>query len=229
MKTGGGHVLDPVEANAADALAVLLGCDRNDGLALDLSAPFVLFRAADVGFVDLDRAAECVATRPNHGAAQLVQPGPGRLVAAEPEHPLQPERADAVLLAGNEPHGHEPGSERLARALENGAGGERRARVTAAAAQQIVRHRPRLVAHTAMRADEALRPAQASNVLSTRRIVPEPLVHLLERARVVDTGHWVRIAIHPRRIARPTRSVKGIPSLTRIARRMFFPISSASG
>jgi virulence-associated protein VagC len=45
----GGHILDPMEANAADALAVLLGCDRNDGLALDLSAPFVVFRATDVG------------------------------------------------------------------------------------------------------------------------------------------------------------------------------------
>jgi hypothetical protein len=41
------------------------------------------------------------------------RPWRGSLVAAEPEHPLEAERADAVLLAGHEPHRHEPDTERL--------------------------------------------------------------------------------------------------------------------
>src|SRR5208283_2133488 len=142
----------------------------------------------------------------------LVQPSPGRLIAAEPKRPLQSERADAVLLARHEPHGHEPGPQRLARALENRPRGERRARVTAAAAKQFVRHRPRRAAHAAMRADEALRPAHTSDVLPTRLIVSEPLVDLLERARVVDTGYGMRVTAHPRQIARRLRSAKGIPT-----------------
>src|SRR5208337_2045698 len=206
------HVLDPAQSDAADALAALLGCNRDNGFALDLSAPFVLFRAANIGFVDLDRSAERVAARPHHGPAQLVQPSPGRLIAAEPKRPLQSERADAVLLARHEPHGHEPGPQRLARALENRPRGERRTRVTAAAAKQFVRHRPRRAAHAAMRANEALRPAHASNVLPTRLIVSEPLVDLLERARVIDTGYGMRVTVHPRQIAPRLRSVKGIPT-----------------
>ena len=55
----------------------------------------------------------------HHRPAQLVQPRPGGLVAAKPEHPLDVRGADAVLLAGNEPHGHEPGPQRLARVLED--------------------------------------------------------------------------------------------------------------
>ena len=62
------------------------------------------------------------------------------------------------------------------------------------------------------RADEALRPAHTSDVLPTRLIVSEPLVNLLERARVVDTGYGMRVTVHPRQIARQPRSVKGIPT-----------------
>ena len=51
----GRHVRDPAQADAADALAILLGGQGDDRLALDLPAPLALFRAADIGFVDLDR------------------------------------------------------------------------------------------------------------------------------------------------------------------------------
>ena len=192
----GRHVLDPAQADAADALAILLGGNRDDRLALDLPAPLALFRAAHIGFVDFDRAAEAIPPRPHHRPAQLVQPRPGGLVAAEPEHPLQTESADAVLLAGNEPHGHEPGPERLARALEDRAGGERGAPATTAAAQQLIRHHPRLAAHAAVWADEPVRPAQAPDVVPARRLVPEPLLHLLEGPRVIDAGDRMRFALH---------------------------------
>ena len=111
---------------------------------------------------------------------------PGRLAAAEPEHPLQAERADAGLPAGHEPHRLDPGSERLTRAVEKSASGERGAAVTTPAAPQLVRHRPGLTAHPAMRADAALGPAQSSTVGSASSVVPEPLVQRLKRMRIVD-------------------------------------------
>jgi hypothetical protein len=38
------------------------------------------------------------------------------------------------------------------------------------------------------------------------------LVHLLERARIVNTPNRMRVAVHPGWIASPVRSVKGIPT-----------------
>lgn len=63
------YVLDPAQSDAADALAALLGCNRDNGFALDLSAPFVLFRAANIGFVDLDRS-PLSASRPGRTMAR---------------------------------------------------------------------------------------------------------------------------------------------------------------
>ena len=56
-----------------------------------------------VGLVDLDHALEPLAVGADHGAAEPMQHRPGRLVAAQPEHPLQPQGADAVLLVGQIP------------------------------------------------------------------------------------------------------------------------------
>ena len=52
----GGDILDAPQADAPDSAAVFLCCDHNDGLFLDLAAPLALFRASNVGFVDLDLA-----------------------------------------------------------------------------------------------------------------------------------------------------------------------------
>ena len=82
-------------------------------------------------------------TRPSHGATdqsstqplpprtyhrppQLVQPRPGRLVAAQPENALQTQRAGPVLLRGHVPDRPEPQPQRFARVLEDRAGGHRR-------------------------------------------------------------------------------------------------------
>src|SRR5215216_5063221 len=59
-----------------------------------------------------DKVPVMVAVGADHGAAQLVHPGPGSLVGAEPEHPLQPLRGDAVLLRGDEPDRREPRRQR---------------------------------------------------------------------------------------------------------------------
>lgn len=51
--------------------------------------------------------------------AQFMQPSPGRLIAAQAQHPLQPQSADAVLPSGHPPHGPEPSRERSVRILED--------------------------------------------------------------------------------------------------------------
>jgi len=79
-----GHILDAPKA-AADAAASLLGRHHNDGLGLDFPASLALFRAADIGFVDLDGAREPIPAGSNHRPAQFVEPRPGCLVATQPK------------------------------------------------------------------------------------------------------------------------------------------------
>ena len=56
----GGDVLDVPQADTPDSPPVFLRRDHNDGLFLDLTAPFTLFEASNVGFVDLDLAGEAL-------------------------------------------------------------------------------------------------------------------------------------------------------------------------
>ena len=96
--------------------------------------------ASDIGFVNLDLSMEAIAAGANHCPAQLVQPSPGRLVAAQPQHTLQTERADAVLLAGDEPHRKEPRPKWFAGVLEDRAGRQRHLSATGPTAKQATRH-----------------------------------------------------------------------------------------
>src|SRR5712692_7962885 len=56
---------------------------------------------------------------PDHRPPQLVQPGPGRLVAPQSQNALQAERTGTILLAGDVPHGAKPRHQRFARVLKN--------------------------------------------------------------------------------------------------------------
>src|SRR5208337_2625406 len=185
------------KTNPADAIAILFGGDRDNGLGLGLPAALASFHTADIGLVHLYRATERVPSGADHRPAQLVQPGPGRLVAAEAENTLQPQSADAVLLVGDVPHRHEPGSQRLAGVLKDRPGGQRRLPLATTAVQQPPRRRPRFTGPPATRADEPAWPAQASDVVAARRIAAEPLVNLLKRPGVINPRDKVSCVLHP--------------------------------
>src|SRR4029453_10605063 len=56
-------------------------------------------KAPDEGLVHFDPAAQPVPVWSDHRPPQFMQPGPGRLVTAQPQHPLQPKRARPLFLA----------------------------------------------------------------------------------------------------------------------------------
>ncbi len=66
----------------------------NQRFSIGLAAPHALLLGAQVGLVDLYAPAQSVASRPHHGAPQLVCPGSGGLVGAQAQHRLQSQRAD---------------------------------------------------------------------------------------------------------------------------------------
>ena len=169
-----GHVLNAPKADPADAATPLLGRHRDDGLCFGFPAPLSLFGAADIGFVNLDSAGEAIPTGPDHRSPQLVEPGPRRLVAAEPEHPLQTQGADAVLLTGDEPHRQEPHAQRLARPLEHGARRQGRLPLASPTVQQSPRRHPRLSSPSAVWASKPVRPTQPMDIVPASTTHPSP-------------------------------------------------------
>src|SRR5271166_5165781 len=210
------HILDAPKADPADGPTALFGGHGDNGLGFGAPTTLALFRASDVGFVDFYRPRETIPTRPDHRPPQLVQPSPGRLVAAKPQCPLQPERADAVLLTGDEPHRKKPHSQRLARILEHRASGQRRLPLAGATSQPSARHPPRVRGHAAFRAQEPVGPTQAADVLPASSVATKPLIHLLERPRIIDSRNGVALSLHRIFIPPKLAGVKGIPNLPQI-------------
>src|SRR3990172_694201 len=204
---------DALKADSAKPTAVLLGCHRDDRLVLGVPASLALFRAANIGFVNLDGTEKQMPTRPDHRTAQLVQPRPRRLIAAKPQFPLEPERTDPVLLAGDEPHRQKPHPQWLAGAFEDRPGRQRCLLAAGPAPQPPSRHHPWFPRHPAMRAGEPCRPSQTTDVVLAGFVVAEPLVKSLKRLRVIDSRHRMSDICHPPSISPGAGGMKGIPSL----------------
>src|SRR5271165_2173902 len=159
-------------------------------------------------------AAKQVPARPDHGAAQLVQPGPGSFVAAKPQFPLEAERTDPILLAGDKPHRQKPHPQRLTGTLEDRPGGQRCLFAAGPTPQPSPCHQPWLPRLSAMGAGESLRPAQTTDVLAAGRVVTEAFVHRLKRAWVIKSSDRVSSGVHQTGVPRPSGAVKGIPSFS---------------
>jgi len=116
-----------------------------------------------------------------------VQPRPGRLVAAQPEHSLKPQRRDALLLVDDVPDRREPAHERSTGASEDRAGRDRSLRSAQRAAAQPVAHLPpTAVDRAAEPTRQASAPPQPLQVPQARSVFWEPRQQLMPVARVVD-------------------------------------------
>jgi hypothetical protein len=118
--------VDVIE-NAGDHVALALDCANDRRLAGRLRAGLavvplvpmaILVLAADVGFVDLDNAAQ-LHRRINQRRADFVAHGMGRLVAAETHHALDLECAHSLLAGEHEMGDPKPVPEGLFGVLEN--------------------------------------------------------------------------------------------------------------
>ena len=162
--------------------------DGNDHDRTPFSAPPRLvsgMESAHVSLVNLNLSAEPFAAGPHHGSAQLVQPGPCRLVTAETKNPLQPQRAGPIFLAHQEPDRGIPCPQRQPSALENRASRHRSLASTTLAMQIAPRRRPRLATPPAVRTLESLRPAALQQVEPASFLVGKPVQKLLIRSRIV--------------------------------------------
>src|SRR5690242_12157377 len=77
--------------------------------------------------------------------------------------------------------------------------------------QQSPRRHPRLAGPSAMRADESVRPAQASDILAASSVAAEPLVNFLKGPWVINPRDKVTGLLHPPRLPSGPTGVKRIP------------------
>jgi len=91
------------------------------GFGLCLSTTNTLFLSTNVRLVNLNMSTEHVPARAYHGTAELVQPSPSSLIAAQPEDSLQAQSAYAELLISEVPHCMEPYTQGFSCAFEHGA------------------------------------------------------------------------------------------------------------
>ena len=98
MQRGSAGVGDVAQPDATDPPTVGLGGHHNQGLVHGLTALHARFLPAPVRLVHLHETPQPVAPGTHHRSTQLVKHGPGRLVAAQPQRPLQAQRADTILL-----------------------------------------------------------------------------------------------------------------------------------
>src|ERR1700684_1911283 len=159
----GGSIDNLAHPNPPDSRPILLRSNNNQGLFQVQPTRKSFLQAADITFVHLHSAGKSVACRPHHGASQLMQPRPGRLVALQSEHPLQTQCAGTALLRRHPPHGAEPDWQWGSRALEDRPGCHRSLAATVRAFEQNSPHRPRS-ASAAPWATETLRPAQPEQI-----------------------------------------------------------------
>src|ERR1035437_9947902 len=122
-----------------------------------------LLQPTQIAFVHLDPAGEQIAPRPHHGAAQFMQPRPGRLIALQTQHSLQPQRADTVLLTAPPPYGLKPQPQRSAGVLKNRPRRHRGLMSTVTTAQQYRSNRRTLSAPAAW-TTKAIRPTQLQQI-----------------------------------------------------------------
>ena len=202
---GLGIVLDAAQPNPSEAFGLQQLDGQNDQhlgrpvLAAHRGEGLLAIGDGEVGLIDLDLALQAVPIGAHHGPAKPMQHGPGGLVAAQPQHALQAQSADALLLVGQVPRRGQPHTQRRAGLVEDGAGSDG-ALVGAAAAHQA---QPTGAIgglhHGTARADESLRPAQPLQIPQARLLAGEPIQKFVPVAGIVLASFWRydRLDIHP--------------------------------
>jgi hypothetical protein len=192
------------KAYSTGALASNLAGDDYDAL-VSAAATCARINAANEGLVHLDDATEAVSSGPHHRSAELVQHRPGRLVGAKTESVLQPQRANALLLARQMPRPLEPDRHRQMRPLKQRPRrqGELAPALRTAPAPVA---QPPASARLAVRTADSLRPAHLRQVIETGFLGSEPLVQLPKRPRIVLPCNWTSTVSTHSTMIRPSRS-----------------------
>jgi hypothetical protein len=147
--------------------------------------------SAEIGLVGLDPTRERRPARGDHGAADLVQPAPGGLVAAEAHLALEFHRRDAALAGGHEPDRQKPARQAGLGLLEDGPRHVGVLPAAGGALQRQARPQPMAPAMPARRAAKALGPARPDQVIAALLVRPEPFEEARQVTRQIVRQHRI--------------------------------------
>src|SRR5439155_1179233 len=188
LQTVGGRIGHPTHPHAPEtAPSDLFDGDCDEDLVARLPSAHAGFRSAPVGLVHFDAPREPVPSRTDHGASQLVQPGPCGHIAPQAEALLQLKSARAGFLAGDPPHRAKPLRQRLPRILKNRPRRHRGLATTSGTLEPSLPNGPAL-AMSAARAAKSLRPPETDQVLATRRLGREAPFEFREISGIILHG-----------------------------------------
>ncbi len=176
--------------NMAETDTGLLGevhRDADSRLAAGLTPSDVLLLAADVALVDFDSVRQLVPVRPDHGPAKLLQPCPGRPVAAQAQGALYRQSTGSGLSARHLPCGEEPLSEGATDACKECPCRDRGLSHARWTHQQPPLRAPRSPRLSAGGTHEALRPTESLKVSRARFLVRKELMEFSEFAGIIDS------------------------------------------
>ena len=189
-------VCNALQSDTAYRFSALLCCHHDNRLILGFPTVDIFFWRSNEGFIYLHRAAEPVSPGTNHGAPDLVKPGPGRLVAPQSQHPLQAKGTGSMLLARHKPNGEEPVSKWLACAFKQGSRGDRNLAPAASAVHMPPRCDPGIIVYTTTRTLKTIAPPQTDKIVPTMGLAAEPRLELLKRSWIVNTTFGSMSLIH---------------------------------
>ena len=176
----GGHI--------ASAFATLLDRKQHCRLTFGTSSPLAGSVSADLGVIDFHDAVQPVGpVAVAHRLAQLAQ----HRMGGRPRHTeqfRQSHRRNATLVGAHQEDGGKPLAQRQFGVLEHGAGGDRSLSAASLALVQVAVLEAIGLVMTAVRADEAIRPAMALKFADTGFFVGEFLVPVKKIGRQLLHG-----------------------------------------
>lgn len=177
FQTLGRGVLDPFKPDSANTLPILLCRNKYQRLSCRSTTPLSRLRTTDIGLVNLHCTRKTIPPRPDHSPPQLVQPRPGRFIAAQPQNSLHSFRTGTILLTGHPPDGPKPQYKRFSRPFKDRPGNDGGLVVTVGTLYQSVYRGPALPV-PATRASESIRPTQFGQILPAGLLRRKPLFQL---------------------------------------------------
>src|SRR5208337_4600994 len=204
LQAGSGGVINACKANSANLASISLSGDQNQRLASGSTASLAGMGCPNEGLVDFNGASQTISTWPHHCSPKLMQPGPSRAVAAQPQHPLHAQRARTRFLIGNIPDSLEPNSQRFVGVGKQSAGSYRKVVTAVRTSVERRSHLPNLKAVT-IRTGDAKRPTQSNQVVTASLLVRKSVAKFHNRLWMV--GHVSKI-LHV-----VVRGIKCIPRL----------------
>ena len=158
-----------LKTNTSKFLALVLDRYNNQCLPRRSSTSFARLFTPNIHFVNLDNTRQSIPARSHHRVPQSMQPQPRRMIASQPQEPLQPHCADTVLLIGYVPHRPKPSTKWLSGVFKDRTGRNRYLKVALTTPVQPPLGFP-ILPMTTTGALKSVRPSQFKKVLPTSSI-----------------------------------------------------------